>query len=136
MTAPVLLSLDPHRFDAAIVDLDGTMVDTLGDFVAALNLMLAELLPGHPSMSTLDAAAVERMVGKGSEHLVRSTLKYVQASMENAQPAIDLIAKAYRYAPSAEHREGIAAFTEKRPPRFDRRAAELPTIDSLTHEKP
>jgi hypothetical protein len=27
--------------DAAIVDLDGTMVDTQGDFVVALNLTLA-----------------------------------------------------------------------------------------------
>jgi phosphoglycolate phosphatase len=25
------------NFDAAIIDLDGTMVDTLGDFVVALN---------------------------------------------------------------------------------------------------
>ena len=26
-------------FDAAIIDLDGTLVDTLGDFVAALELL-------------------------------------------------------------------------------------------------
>lgn len=35
-----------------------------------------------------------------------------------AQPAIDLIANAYAYADSAEHREGVAAFIEKRPPQF------------------
>ncbi|MGJ4748970.1 hypothetical protein ACQV5M_21585, partial [Leptospira sp. SA-E8] len=29
-----------------------------------------------------------------------------------------LLAEAYRYADSAEHREGIAAFTEKRKPKF------------------
>ena len=92
MTAPALFHLGRDRFDAAIVDLDGTMVDTLGDFVAALNRMLAELLHGHSPMLRLDAAAVERMVGKGSEHLVRSTLKHVQAQMGGAQPAIDLIA--------------------------------------------
>lgn len=34
--------------------------------------------------------------------------------------ATEIIANAYRYADSAEHREGIAAFTEKRPPRFIR----------------
>ena len=34
--------------------------------------------------------------------------------------AIDLIANAYRYANSAEHREGILAFTEKRMPQFVR----------------
>ncbi|WP_457282295.1 phosphoglycolate phosphatase [Polaromonas sp. P5_D5] len=83
---------DNDRVDAAIIDLDGTMVDTLGDFVAALNLMLAEMLPGHPPAFGLDAAAVERMVGKGSEHLVKTTLKYVQEKMGIALTAIDLIA--------------------------------------------
>jgi phosphoglycolate phosphatase len=56
---------------AAIVDLDGTMVDTLGDFTAALNGMLGDL--GLPAIS---AKAVEPMVGKGSEHLLHSVLKY------------------------------------------------------------
>ncbi|XBP70770.1 hypothetical protein ABLV49_02845 [Polaromonas hydrogenivorans] len=37
--------LNHGRYDAAIVDLDGTMVDTMGDFVVALDLMLAEVLP-------------------------------------------------------------------------------------------
>jgi enoyl-CoA hydratase/carnithine racemase len=35
-----------------------------------------------------------------------------------AQEASNLIANAYRYADSAEHREGISAFVEKRKPRF------------------
>ncbi len=34
------------------------------------------------------------------------------------QDATELIANAYRYASSAEHLEGVLAFTEKRPPRF------------------
>jgi phosphoglycolate phosphatase len=54
---------------AVIVDLDGTMVDTLGDFVVALNRMLAEL-----QLPPVDRAFVERTVGKGSEHLIRSVL--------------------------------------------------------------
>jgi enoyl-CoA hydratase/carnithine racemase len=33
--------------------------------------------------------------------------------------ATEFVANAYRYADSAEHREGIAAFTQKRPPQFD-----------------
>jgi enoyl-CoA hydratase/carnithine racemase len=33
-------------------------------------------------------------------------------------PLADLLTTAYAYADSAEHREGIAAFLEKRPPRF------------------
>ena len=55
---------------AAIVDLDGTLIDTLGDFVIALNAALAEL-----SLPALPAATIERLVGKGSEYLVRSALR-------------------------------------------------------------
>ncbi|MBJ2158860.1 phosphoglycolate phosphatase [Variovorax sp. IB41] len=77
---PVLNSLrsdlpDLSRFDAAILDLDGTMVDTLGDFAESLNRMLRDLdLPPVP------AAAIERMVGKGSEHLIHSALVHVMTS--------------------------------------------------------
>jgi len=62
------------RLQAAIVDLDGTMVDTVGDFDAALNAMLAD--HGLPAV---DRAFIERTVGKGSEHLIRSTLAQVGA---------------------------------------------------------
>ena len=66
--------LSQRPLQAAIVDLDGTMVDTLGDFSAALDRMLADLaLPPVP------AAAVAGMVGKGSEHLIRSVLASVGA---------------------------------------------------------
>jgi phosphoglycolate phosphatase len=54
---------------AAIIDLDGTLVDTLGDFTAALNATLGEL-----SLRPLAASQIEPMVGKGSEHLIRSAL--------------------------------------------------------------
>jgi len=60
--------------DAAIVDLDGTLVDTLGDFVAVLTLTLDEL-----SLPLVPRAFVERTVGKGSEHLIRSVLREVGA---------------------------------------------------------
>ena len=82
----------PGRYDAAIIDLDGTMVDTLGDFVAALNLMLAELSPQEFAGNTLDAATVGPMVGKGSEHLVKSALNHAQAKKGRAHNAIDLVA--------------------------------------------
>lgn len=67
-------SIDLSLFDAAIVDLDGTMVDTLGDFVVALNLMLADL-----ALPRVDAPTVETLVGKGSEHLIQSVLRHVGA---------------------------------------------------------
>ena len=66
---------------AAIVDLDGTMVDTLGDFTVALNRMLDELgLPG------IEQASIERLVGKGSEHLIRSVLAQVGAAPRCMKP--------------------------------------------------
>ena len=69
------------------------MVDTLGDFVAAIDLMLLDLWPDAPAVLSVDAATVETMVGKGSENLIRSVLNHAQAQVKRAQPAIDLIAK-------------------------------------------
>ncbi|HZF84346.1 MAG TPA: phosphoglycolate phosphatase [Burkholderiaceae bacterium] len=75
-SAPTHPGLD--AFDAAIVDLDGTMVDTLGDFVAALNGMLDDL--GLPQVTP---SVVETRVGKGSEHLIRAVLQHVQAPADD-----------------------------------------------------
>ena len=66
--------LVPAAFDAVIVDLDGTLIDTVGDFVVALNGALAE----H-GLAPIDRGFVERTVGKGSEHLIRQTLVEVGA---------------------------------------------------------
>ena len=71
--------IDHTRFDAVIVDLDGTMVDTLGDFAVSLNHMLADL-----SLPPVAPAAIERMVGKGSEHLILSALAHVMSSGEGS----------------------------------------------------
>ena len=64
-----------QNIDAVMVDLDGTMVDTLDDFVVALNLMLADLPP--LSIERVDRETVARLVGKGSEHLIKSVLALV-----------------------------------------------------------
>ena len=63
--------------DAAMIDLDGTMVNTLGDFAEALNRMLADL-----GLAAIAPEAVEHMVGKGSEHLIRSVLDHQLALPE------------------------------------------------------
>ena len=65
---------------AVIVDLDGTMVDTLGDFVVALNHTLDDL-----RLPQVDRGLVERSVGKGSEHLVRTVLDHQLALPEVAR---------------------------------------------------
>ncbi len=70
MKRPALPLLD--NIQAAVLDLDGTLVHTLGDFHAALNGMLGEL--GLPVASV---EAVSAFVGKGSEHLILSTLRHV-----------------------------------------------------------
>ena len=79
--------MNPTNIKAAIIDLDGTMVDTMGDFVVAINLMLHDL--GYPPV---DRNVVAVRVGKGSEHLVRSVLNYVESQSLLAQPAPDNIA--------------------------------------------
>ncbi len=54
---------------AAIIDLDGTMLDTVPDFHVAVNAMRGEF-----SLAPIDAARIALMVGKGSENLIRSVL--------------------------------------------------------------
>jgi len=90
MTTPVCLL--PAACDAAIIDLDGTLVDTLGDFVVALNRMLADVPGPGVAGRSVDAATVGRMVGKGSEHLVGSVLNHVFAQAGSASAAMDSIA--------------------------------------------
>ena len=62
------------ELDAVMVDLDGTMVNTLGDFAEALNRMLADL-----QLPAIAPQIIENMVGKGSEHLIRCVLAHVEA---------------------------------------------------------
>jgi len=71
------------RFQAAIVDLDGTMVDTLGDFEVALNRALRDL-----DLPPVTRALVERTVGKGSDHLIRSVLVHQLALPEVKDQAL------------------------------------------------
>lgn len=52
-----------------IVDLDGTMLDTVPDFEAALNGMRADL-----GLGPITQAVIKPLVGKGSEKLVRDAL--------------------------------------------------------------
>jgi phosphoglycolate phosphatase len=66
-------ALAGRRIAAAIIDLDGTMVDTADDFTAALNAMLASLdAPCTPPSIARDE--VVGYVGKGSEHLIHRVL--------------------------------------------------------------
>lgn len=70
-------------FQAAIFDLDGTLVDTVGDFVAALNGMLQDL-----ALPAITPAHVVQWVGKGSEDLIGTTLQHALQHKSRAGRAI------------------------------------------------
>ena len=110
-----------HRRDllAAIVDLDGTLVDTLGDFVEALNRTLAEL--GLPGVSR---PVVERLVGKGSEHLISATLTLVGGA--DAQARLPEAWAAYQRHYRAINGQHSAVFAGAQPGLDALRAAGLP----------
>jgi phosphoglycolate phosphatase len=59
----------PLRVKAAMIDLDGTLADTIPDLAAAANMMLREI--GRPD---LDVALIRTFVGKGIARLVERTL--------------------------------------------------------------
>jgi len=59
----------PAPIKAAIIDLDGTMLDTMPDFHVAINGMRADL-----GLAPIAQETITPMVGKGSENLIRSVL--------------------------------------------------------------
>jgi len=67
------------NLQAVMIDLDGTMVDTIGDFEVALNRALAD-----SQIPTASRNLIERSIGKGSEHLIRTVLKHQLALPELA----------------------------------------------------
>lgn len=63
-----------YVYQAAIVDLDGTMVDTAGDFIVVLHRTLADL-GFHPiEIARIDRGFVSLTVGKGTEDLLRRSM--------------------------------------------------------------
>jgi phosphoglycolate phosphatase len=117
MSAPAIVPrVAREQIRGAIIDLDGTMVDTAGDFNAALNLMLEG--SGLPAITSEELL---RYVGKGSEHLVRSVLlARLPADGVDAQfaAALDRYQQAYatvngrHSAVYADVAEGLAALRE------------------------
>lgn len=59
----------PLRVKAVMIDLDGTLLDTIPDLAAAANMMLEEL--GRPA---LDESLIRTFVGKGIPRLVERSL--------------------------------------------------------------
>lgn len=65
---------------AAIIDLDGTMLDTAADFHVAVNRMRAEL-----GLTPLSQETIVNFVGKGTENLIRRVLAVDYPEDEAAQ---------------------------------------------------
>jgi phosphoglycolate phosphatase len=73
---------DMPNVASVIFDLDGTLVDTLGDFVAVLHLALSDLGLPAPGRDF-----VAQTVGQGSEHLIRSVLAAVGGAASQYEAA-------------------------------------------------
>lgn len=72
-----VVAQDLSQIEAVIFDLDGTMVDTLGDFQVALQRTMADL-----DLPPVSNALIEQTIGKGSEHLIRTLLAHQIAQPE------------------------------------------------------
>ena len=75
---------------AAIIDLDGTMLDTMPDFHVAINGMLADL-----DLQPIDQDRIALLVGKGSENLIRSVLA-IQADADGVEQLFAVAMAAYQ----------------------------------------
>lgn len=73
------------NLQAVMIDLDGTLVDTIGDFEVALNRALAD-----QDLPQASRALIERSIGKGSEHLIRTVLAHQLALPEVSGSARDV----------------------------------------------
>jgi enoyl-CoA hydratase/carnithine racemase len=75
-----------------------------GDFLAALEMLVQRVV------------ALAPQAARANKRTLRALRE--QHDPQRRAAALQELAGAYRYAPAAEHREGIAAFLEKRRPRF------------------
>lgn len=91
------LQSDHPAFHAAIIDLDGTMVDTLGDFVVVLQHTLSDL-GCHPiEIARADRAFIEQTVGKGTEDLLRRTLAHAWGLPDDDAEVLAQVPEAWRH---------------------------------------
>lgn len=71
----------PQRFDLYIFDLDGTLIDSLDDLTAAMNVTLVRY-----GYATVDRETVRRAIGNGARNLVRRT--FSAASRQNPEEIV------------------------------------------------
>ena len=109
------------------------VVGAVGELTAREMLLAASVLDAHEmkqrgflnsvladaDISNAAQSSVERVCGlaPAAARLNKQSFRALRQQIRSL-PAIDLIATAYCYADTAEHREGVNAFVEKRPPQF------------------
>jgi phosphoglycolate phosphatase len=71
----------PQRFDLYIFDLDGTLIDSLDDLTAAMNVTLVRY-----GYAPVDRETVRRAIGNGARNLVRTT--FSAASRQNPEELV------------------------------------------------
>lgn len=129
------------RFGAPIAKLGFPMapreaalvIGAVGELTAREMLLAASVLDAHEmklrgflnsvvadaDISRAVQGSVERIcaLAPAAARLNKQSFRALRHKIR-ALPAMDLIANAYRYADTAEHREGVTSFVEKRPPQF------------------
>lgn len=75
-----------NGWQGVLLDLDGTLLDTLPDLAASANEVRAAL-----GMSLLDEALIRTFVGKGADNLIKRTLA---ANLDAPEPDAELFSRA------------------------------------------
>ena len=135
------LATTSARFGAPVAKLGFPMapreaaliLGAVGELTARELLLAASVLDAHEmklrgflnsvvpdtDISSTAQSCVERVCGlaPGAARLNKQSFRALRQQIQ-ALHAINLIVNAYHYADTAEHREGVTAFVEKRPPQF------------------
>ena len=84
-------------FQAAILDLDGTLVDTLGDFLVVLQHTLADLGCHPVEIARVDRVFLSLTVGKGTDDLLRRSLAHAWGLPDDAPEVAEAVPEAWRH---------------------------------------
>ena len=104
---------DPQSIRLALIDLDGTLVDSVPDITYALNLALQQIVPA-PAVPVLDEQ-VRQWVGRGAGQLVQCVVQALQLPAEQAGPLHTAFLTGYARFPCQHSRlyPGVLEFLEQ-----------------------
>ncbi|MFT3859416.1 MAG: HAD-IA family hydrolase [Aquabacterium sp.] len=80
-----------------MVDLDGTMVDTVGDFIVVLHHTLADMGCHPVEIARIDRHFVSLTVGKGTEDLLRRSLGHAWGMPHDSAEVAEALPKALHH---------------------------------------